>query len=160
MKLKPDSWNDANGATGERGVRRSLTRAGLQLGALTHVVSDALSTLQGGSNARVSAQNRMKALLNQDRALLSHRPFAQAALLDEADEPEAAPAIPRKGSARTAAQNRMRELLNQDRAMLAFRQREGLEDDDDLDELLEYALRGQPSETSAQAAAGRSTCVG
>jgi hypothetical protein len=129
MKHKPESWNgatsdaidaiDAIDATSSRGARRSLTRAGL--GQLSHVVSGALSTLQGGSNARGAAQNRMRALLNQDRALLSHRACGQATL-EEAAEPDA-PELPALGSqTRGAAQNRMRELLNQDRALLALRE--------------------------------------
>lgn len=163
MKPKIDSWNDASSESqGSRGVRRSLSRAGLQLGQLTHVVSGALNNLQGGSNARTSAQNRMKALLNQDRQLLSHRPCAEASLLDE---PENVPAVPRKGSqTRGAAQNRMRELLNQDRAMLAFRAREGLDVDEDLDVVLDLALQHTKDEAvsavSTVSTAARVSCVG
>jgi hypothetical protein len=137
MKHKPESYS-ANSETGAAGssTRRSLTRAGLHLGQLSHVVSGALSTLQGGTNARGAAQNRMRALLNQDRALLSHRAFGQA-------EPEdvEAPEVPVRGSqTRGAAQNRMRELLNQDRALLALRQAKGLEDHDEL----ELGIKSEP----------------
>jgi hypothetical protein len=123
MKHKPESWNGAtlSSDSASSSVRRSLTRAGLQLGQLSHVVSGALSNLQGGSSPRGAAQNRMRALLNQDRALLSHRACGAASL--ESDDELGVPELPLKGGpTRTAAQNRMRELLNQDRAMLALRE--------------------------------------
>lgn len=135
MKHKPDSWNGPTSES-QRGVRRSLTRAGLQLGQLSQVVSGALNTLQGGANPRGAAQTRMRALLNQDRALLSHRACGQASLVDDADVPE----VPVKGSqTRGAAQNRMRELLHQDRALLALRERAG-EIDDDFAVEVDHAL--------------------
>jgi hypothetical protein len=152
MKHKPESWNGSDlSSDSSSSVRRSLTRAGLGLGQLSHVVSGALSNLQGSANAsanpRGAAQNRMRALLNQDRALLSHRACGQASLEneDEVDVPE----IPLKGGpTRTAAQNRMRELLNQDRAMLALREARRREDpasepldDDFAAELLESVDR-------------------
>lgn len=169
MKHKTDSWNDA-AADSQRGVRRSLTRAGLQLGQLSQAVSGALSTLQSGSTARGAAQTRMRALLNQDRALLSHRACGGASLVDEPEAPE----IPGKGSqTRGAAQNRMRELLHQDRALLALRERAG-EADDDFAVQLDHALdtleapaiasvATTPSVASAavaDAAVSRARCVG
>jgi hypothetical protein len=129
MKHKPESWNgEALASEGSsRGVRRSLTRAGL--GQLSHAVSGALSTLQG-TNARGAAQNRMRALLNQDRALLSHRACGQANLVDELEAP---PEVPVAGSqTRGAAQNRMRELLHHDRAMRALREARKLEEGYDV----------------------------
>ena len=131
MKHKTESWNGATSDSTSSSVRRSLTRAGLQLGQLSHVVSGALGTLQGGASPRGAAQNRMRALLNQDRALLSHRACGQATLEneDENEDEVASPQIPLKGSqTRSAAQNRMRELLNQDRAMLALREARRRED--------------------------------
>jgi len=169
MKHKFESWNGATSDSASSGVRRSLTRAGLQLGQLSHVVSGALSNLQSGSSPRGAAQNRMRALLNQDRALLSHRACGQASLED--DELEA-PEIPVKGSqTRSAAQNRMRELLSQDRAMLAMREARRREDpasepldDDFAAELVQLVdrewnpvedVQEAPSVTSA-----RGSCLG
>ena len=125
MKHKTESWNGATSDSTSSSVRRSLTRAGLQLGQLSHVVSGALSNVQGGASPRGAAQNRMRALLNQDRALLSHRACGQASLEEEVEASE----IPVKGGpTRSAAQNRMRELLSQDRAMLALREARRRED--------------------------------
>ena len=181
MKHKPESWNVAS-SNSTSTVRRSLTRAGLQLGQLSHVVSGALSTLQGGASSRGAAQNRMRALLSQDRALLSHRACGQALLEldDEADEAlEAAELAVQGRKSRGAAQNRMRELLNQDRALLALREarrREepGAEPDDDdfAAELVKLVERewapasapGEPGEPGAQdpqdAHLARGSCVG
>lgn len=175
MKHKPESWNVAS-SNSTSTVRRSLTRAGLQLGQLSHVVSGALSTLQGGASSRGAAQNRMRALLSQDRALLSHRACGQALLEldDEADEAlEAAELAVQGRKSRGAAQNRMRELLNQDRALLALREarrREdpGAEPDDDdfaaeLVKLVEreWAPVSAPGEPGAQDAhLARGSCVG
>jgi hypothetical protein len=173
MKHKPESWNGATSDSASSSVRRSLTRAGLQLGQLSHVVSGALSTLQGGASSRGAAQNRMRALLNQDRALLSHRACGQADLEDD-DGAEAAE-VPQKGSqTRGAAQNRMRELLSQDRAMIAVREARRREnpaseplDDDFAAELLQLVDRDWnpvQDETCVPSAAAavetRGTCVG
>lgn len=173
MKHKPESWNGATSDSASSSVRRSLTRAGLQLGQLSHVVSGALSTLQGGASSRGAAQNRMRALLNQDRALLSHRACGQADLEDEVEATE----VPQKGSqTRGAAQNRMRELLSQDRAMIAVREARRREnpaseplDDDFAAELLQLVDREWnpvqdetcvPSAAAAPALETRGTCVG
>lgn len=173
MKHKTESWNGATSDSASSGVRRSLTRAGLQLGQLSHVVSGAISNLQGGASSRGAAQNRMRALLNQDRALLSHRACGQADLEDEDDL--GAAEVPLKGSqTRSAAQNRMRELLNQDRAMLAMREARRREDpasepldDDFASELLQMVDREWshvPDAPSVPAVAelnsARGTCVG
>jgi hypothetical protein len=174
MKHKTESWNGATSDSASSSVRRALTRAGLQqLGQLSHVVSGALSNLQSGASPRGAAQNRMRALLNQDRALLSHRACGQADL-DDSDELEAAK-VPLKGSqTRTAAQNRMRELLSQDRAMLAVREARRREnpaseplDDDFAAELLQLVDRewtpvlDEACVPSAAAAPdARGTCVG
>jgi hypothetical protein len=174
MKHKTESWNGANTDSASSSVRRSLTRAGLQLGQLSHVVSGALGNLQGSASPRGAAQNRMRALLSQDRALLSHRACGQAALEDELE----APVVPVKGSqTRTAAQNRMRELLNQDRAMLAMREARRREnptsepiDDDFAAELVQLVDRewtpvqdNAPAVVSsviAEPAVARGTCLG
>ena len=118
--MKPkQSCNGTDSESVSSSVRRSLTRAGQQLGPLSQVVSGALSNLQGAS-PRGAAQNRMRALLSQDRALLSHRAFGPASLESGANLPEL-PAVV-GGPSRGAAQNRMRELLDQDRALLALRE--------------------------------------
>ena len=171
MKHKTESWNGATSDSASSSVRRSLTRAGLQLGQLSHVVSGALSNLQGGASSRGAAQNRMRALLNQDRALLSHRACGKADLEDDLE----ASKVPLKGSpTRGAAQNRMRELLSQDRAMLALREARRREDpasepldDDFAAELLQMVDRewtpmpDEPSAAASGAAAdARGTCVG
>jgi hypothetical protein len=191
MKHKTESWNGATLASDSASltVRRSLTRA-LQLGQLSHVVSGALSTFHGSASPRGAAQNRMRALLNQDRALLSHRACGEASLENENDELER-PSVPLKGAqTRGAAQNRMRELLNQDRALLALReaqrrQNPGSEplDDDFASELVQLVDREwtpvheatsvhstsatvvQPSATTAtvattEASVSRGTCLG
>jgi len=138
-------------------------------------VSGALSTLQGGASSRGAAQNRMRALLNQDRALLSHRACGQADLEDEDEDAVAAVDVPLKGSqTRGAAQNRMRELLSQDRAMLAVREARRREnpaseplDDDFAAELLQLVDRewnpvlDEACVPSAAAAVdARGTCIG
>lgn len=179
MKHKPESWNGATSDSASSSVRRSLTRAGLQLGQLSHVVSGALSNLQSGASSRGAAQNRMRALLNQDRALLSHRACGQADLEEDHDEDhDESVQVPLKGSqTRGAAQNRMRELLSQDRAMLAVREARRREnpsseplDDDFAAELLQMVDRewspvtDEPCVPSAAAAAAvveaRAPCVG
>ncbi|HET8939397.1 MAG TPA: hypothetical protein VFN67_38390, partial [Polyangiales bacterium] len=115
----------------------------------------ALNTLQGGANPRGAAQTRMRALLNQDRALLSHRACGGASLVDEPDAPE----IPLKGSqTRGAAQNRMRELLHQDRALLALRQHAG-EPDDDFALELDHALDTLEAPTVASPAVATTHAV-
>lgn len=179
MKHKPDSWNGAPLASdaASSSVRRSLTRAGLQLGQLSHVVSGALSNLQGGASPRGAAQNRMRALLNQDRALLSHRACGQASLESEHDDEGtlAASELAVKSS-RSAAQNRMRELLNQDRALLALREARRREnpaceplDDDFAAELVQLVDRewnpvqdavATVAHAASEASVPRGTCVG
>ncbi|HTU60714.1 MAG TPA: hypothetical protein VMF89_19815 [Polyangiales bacterium] len=134
-------------------------------------MSGALSNLQGGASSRGAAQNRMRALLNQDRALLSHRACGQADLEDDLESPE----VPLKGTqTRGAAQNRMRELLSQDRAMLALREARRREDptsepldDDFAAELLQMVDRewtpvpDVPNATDLVALSeSRGTCLG
>jgi hypothetical protein len=147
MKHKPDSWNSAS-SDSQRGVRRSLTRAGLQLGQIGQVVTGALGSLQGGADPRGTAQSRMRELLNKDRALLSNRACGGALLLDQDDQDDQpAPKVPVKGArSRSAAQNRMRELLNQDRALLALQP-----DAPDADWLEEPAREVAPAPAAAYA---------
>lgn len=166
MKHKTESWNGATSDSASSSVRRSLTRAGLQLGQLSHVVSGALGS-RATASPRGAAQNRMRALLNQDRALLSHRAYGQANLEDELDAPQ----LPVKGPTRTAAQLRMRELLSQDRAMLAMREARRREhpaseplDDDFAAELVQMVDREwnpvPDAPSTPVATASRSSCVG
>lgn len=126
----------------QRWMTRSLARAGVHLGqAVTGALTERLDALEEKLNSTAipksggAAQNRMRDLLNQDRALLAVRDGAARKLRDE--EPEQSDAdltkvvrdANKRASSRGAAQGRMRELLQRDRAMLA-----GQDDHDDWDD--------------------------
>lgn len=113
-----------------RWMTRSLARASVHLGqAVTGALSERLDALEEKLNSAAipksggAAQNRMRDLLNQDRALLAVRDGAARKVRheddDEPEQPEASVVVPKRASSRGAAQGRMRELLQRDREMLA-----------------------------------------
>lgn len=145
MKHKPDaSWNADS--TERRGVRKSLTRAGVQLGyAVTGALTSSLEALEerleSGPASGGTAQDRMRELLSRDRAALHTRRGRPAAPAGPDEYGFAGK--PSGGTAR----GRMRELLSQDRAMLATL------DEEPFSELFEEA---EQSGTMALPAAPRS----
>ena len=123
MKHRPDArWNA--GSTARRGVRQSLTRAGVQLGyAVTGALTSSLEALEerlqseadaGPPDSGGTAQSRMRELLHRDRAATRRGRGASGSHAEE----QAAYGYTGKQSGGTA-RGRMRELLNKDRAMIA-----------------------------------------